>query len=154
MLWLTKTRMTTTTILTPRILLQAFAHNTKVLEEIIHFIYLWFIFQHCQCQYLELLVPHEKMMDWKVERNSHGKIATWLATASRDWGQPQKSQFRILFALAETSTQVPPEYKPQTYRRSNLIGLHASAAAEAPLMSLFQVLCHKEGTPTLHNTKT
>jgi hypothetical protein len=53
------------------------------------------------------------MLTWKMEGNSHGMIATWLAIALTDWGQSQKSQFTIILTLPETSTQVPPDYKPQ-----------------------------------------
>ena len=39
------------------------------------------------------------MMNWKVEGKSWHKSYMTLATASRDWGQSQKLQFRILLAL-------------------------------------------------------
>ena len=99
MLWLTKTRMITT--LTPWILLQAFVHNTKVLEKIIHFIYL-IHFSALSTSISRIIGTWKNylwMMNWKVEGNSRGTTATRLATASRDWGQSQKLQFRILLAL-------------------------------------------------------
>jgi hypothetical protein len=103
----------------PRILLKAFAYNTGVPEKIIYFTYLWFIFQHCQRQYLGLLVPHEKMIgEWWT-----GK---WKETVVAQQQQPQgtednhKNYNSEYFLPWLTSTQVPPEYKPQTLQTIKL----------------------------------